>query len=151
MIQRIQSLYLFIVSLFYFLYYFFGFKYYEIGYVLLEKYLGNYSFYFFKFTSLIPILISIICFVAILLFKKRLIQIRLSKIALYISIFMSIYTLVYFSFSLNFLVSMMNSDLMKLLLYSAMLNPFLSTYLIFIAIKSIEKDEKLVRGEGLIR
>ena len=151
MIQRIQSLYLFIVSLFYFFYFFFGFKYYEMGYVLLEKYLGHYSFYFFKFTSLIPILISIICFVAILLFKKRLIQIRLSKIALYISIFMSIYTLVYFSFSLNFLVAMMDSNLMKLLLYSAILNPFLSTYLIFIAIKSIEKDEKLVRGEGLIR
>lgn len=151
MIQRIQSLYLFIVSLFYFLYFFFGFKYYKIGYVFLEKYLGNYSFYFFKFTSLIPILISTICFIALLLFRKRLVQIRLSKIALYISIFMSFYSLVYFSFSLNFLVTMMDSNLMKVLLYSAILNPFFSTYLIFIAIKSIEKDEKLVRGESLIR
>ena len=40
---------------------------------------------------------------------------------------------------------------MELLLYAAILNPFFSTYLIFIAIKSINKDEELVRGEGLIR
>jgi len=151
MIQRIQSLYLFIVSLFYFLYWFFGFEFYKEGYKVMESYLGNMSSLFFSFTSILPLFIAIICFISLLLFKKRSIQIILSKIALYISIFMSIYTVVYFSFTINNLIGDMQSKFMELLLYAAVLNPFFSTYLIFIAIKSINKDEKLVRGEGLIR
>ena len=117
----------------------------------MESYLGNMSSLFFSFTSILPLFIAIICFISLLLFKKRSIQIILSKIALYISIFMSIYTVVYFSFTINNLIGDMQSKFMELLLYAAVLNPFFSTYLIFIAIKSINKDEKLVRGEGLIR
>ena len=151
MIQRIQSLYLLIASLFYFLYWFFGFEFYKEGYKIIESYLGNISFLFFSFTSILPLFIAIICFISLLLFNKRSIQIILSKIALYISVFMSIYTVVYFSFTIDSLMVDMQSKWMELLLYAAVLNPFFSTYLIFIAIKSINKDEKLVRGEGLIR
>ncbi len=151
MIQRIQSFYLFIVSLFYFLYWFFGFEFYEEGFEVIKEYLGDFSSIFFTFTSFLPLFISIFSFISLLLFKKRLIQIRLSEIALYISLFMSIYTLIYFSFTLDYLIGIMPSKLMELLLYVAILNPFFSTYFLFIAIKSIKKDEKLVRGEGLIR
>jgi len=151
MIQRIQSIYLLIASLFYFLYWFFGFDFYKEGYKIIEKYLGNIWSIFFSFTSLLPLLIAIICFIALFLFKKRASQIILSKIALYISFFMIIYTLFYFSFTLDHLIGFVQSKKMELLLYAAILNPFFSTYLIFIAIKSINKDEKLVRGEGLIR
>ena len=151
MIQRIQSFYLLIVSLFYFLYWFFGFEFYEKGFDLIKNYLGDFSSIFFTLTSFLPLLISIFSFISLLLFKKRLIQIKLSKIALYISLFISIYTLIYFSCTLDGLITIMPSKWMELLLYAAILNPFVSTYLIFIAIKSIKKDEKLVRGEGLIR
>ncbi len=151
MVQRIQSVYLLIASLFYFLYWFFGFEFYKEGYKIIENYLGNISSIFFSFTSILPFLIAIICFITLFLFKNRSLQIKLSKIALYISFFMSIYTLFYFSFSLDYLIGFMQSKKMELLLYAAILNPFFSTYLIFIAIKSINKDEKLVRGEGLIR
>ena len=64
---------------------------------------------------------------------------------------MSVYTIIYFSFTIDNLMADMQSTLMELLLYAAILNPFLSNYLILLAIKSIKKDEKLVRGEGLIR
>ena len=64
---------------------------------------------------------------------------------------MSVYTIIYFSFTIDNLMADMQSTLMELLLYAAILNPFFSNYLILLAIKSIKKDEKLVRGEGLIR
>ena len=151
MIQRIQSLYLLVVSLFYFLYWFFGFEFYEKGYKVIESDLGSISSFFFSFTSILPLLIAIICFISLLLFKKRSRQIIFSTIALYISIFMSVYTIIYFSFTIDNLMADMQSTLMELLLYAAILNPFFSNYLILLAIKSIKKDEKLVRGEGLIR
>jgi hypothetical protein len=119
--------------------------------VIIRKDLGNISSFLFAFTSFLPLTISIICFIALFLFKKRIIQIKLSKIALYMSLFMSVYTLVYFSFTLNHLISILPSKTLDLLLYAAIINPFFSTYLIFISLKAIKKDEKLVRGESLIR
>ena len=157
MIQRIQSLYLLMVTSFYLLYSFFGFKYYTKGYFphfnsYLEKMnLGDLSVNIYVVTQSLPSIIAIICFVAVFLFKKRLIQLRLSKIALYISIFMSIYTIVYFSVTLDDLVIYIESQFVEILLYAAILNPLLSSFLIYLAIKNIKKDEKLVSGEGLIR
>ncbi len=151
MIQRIQSLYLIAVSFFYLLYWFFGYEFYEKGFVFIEEYLGSLSIFFFSLTSFLPLLISIICFITIWLFKKRVMQINFSKLALFLSILISIYTIFYFSLSLNDLINLMESKKMEVLLYAAILNPFFCTYLIFLTIKCINSDDKLVRGEGLIR
>ena len=151
MIQRVQSLYLLIVSLFYFLYWFFGFEYYEKGFLIIDQSLGNLSKLIFSITSTFPMLIFIICFVTIFLFKKRKIQIFLCRFSLLISIIVSLYTVIYFSFSLNYLLESMSSIIMQLLLYAAILNPFICTFLIYLSIESIINDEKLVRGDGMIR
>ena len=151
MIQRIQSLYLITVSFFYLLYWFFGYEFYEKGFVFIEEYLGSLSNFFFSLTSFLPLLISIICFITIWLFKKRVMQINFSKLALFLSILISIYTIFYFSLSLNDLINLMESKKMEVLLYVAILNPFVCTFLIFLTIKCINSDDKLVRGEGLIR
>tara|TARA_S200000501_G_scaffold325522_1_gene323418 strand:- start:967 stop:1314 length:348 start_codon:yes stop_codon:yes gene_type:complete len=113
--------------------------------------LGDLSINFYIITQSLPSVIAIICFVAIFLFKKRIMQLRFSKIALYISIFMSIYTVIYFSVTLDDLLIYIQSQFVEILLYAAILNPFLSSLLIYLAIKNIKKDEKLVSGEGLIR
>jgi len=151
MIQRVQSIYLLIVSLFYFLYWFFGFEYYEKGFFIIDKSLGNLSNPIFSVTSIFPILIFVICLVTIFLFKKRKIQIYLCRFSLLISIIVSLYTIIYFSFSLNYLLESMSSIIMQLLLYAAILNPFICTFLIYLSIESIINDEKLVRGDGMIR
>ena len=71
MIQRVQSIFLLIVSLFYFLYWFFGFEFYEKGFLTIEQILGNLSVPIFSLTSILPTVIFIICFVTIFFFKKR--------------------------------------------------------------------------------
>ena len=151
MIQRVQSIYLLIVSLFYFLYWFFGFEYYEKGFFIINKSLGNLSKPIFSLTSIFPILIFVICLVTIFLFKKRKIQIYLCRFSLLISIIVSLYTIIYFSFSLNYLLESMSSVIMQFLLYAAILNPFVCSFLIYLSIESIINDEKLVRGDGMIR
>ena len=151
MIQRVQSIYLLIVSLFYFLYWFFGFEYYEKGFFILNKALGNLSKPIFSLTSIFPILIFVICFATIFLFKKRKIQIYLCRFSLLISILVCLYTIIYFSFSLNYLLKSMSSIIMQFLLYAAILNPFICSFLIYLSIESIINDEKLVRGDGMIR
>ena len=151
MIQRVQSIYLLIVSLFYFLYWFFGFEYYEKGFFIIDKSLGNLSNLIFSITSTFPFLIFIICLFTIFLFKKRKIQIVLCRFSLLISIIVSLYTIIYFSFSLNYLLESMSSIIMQVLLYAAILNPFICTFFIYLSIESIINDEKLVRGDGMIR
>ena len=151
MIQRVQSIYLLIVSLFYFLYCFFGFEYYEKGFIIIDQSLGNLSKFIFFITSTLPIIIFIICFATIFLFKKRKIQIFLCRFSLLISIIVSLYTIIYFSFSLNYLLESISSIIMQILLYAAILNPFICTFLIYLSIESIINDEKLVRGDGMIR
>lgn len=151
MIQRIQSLYLFTSSFFYFLYWYFGLEFYEKGFfpIVAEK-LGNLSDFLFSFTSYLPLFISIFSFITIFLFKKRILQIRISLIALYLSIFMSFYTLFYFYLSFNYLIKEMPTKTMEFLLYAAIFNPFISSVFIFLAIKSIKNDDKLVNGRGTI-
>ena len=147
MLQRIQSIYLFLVFICYFSYYYFGFEYYKKGYDLINI---NFDF-IFNLSSYIPILISIICLVSIFLFKKRTLQIKLVYVCTYLSIYMIIFSVFYFYLSLNDLIEIMPSNTFKILLYAALINPFFSTYLLSLAIKSIKNDEKLVKGEGLIR
>ena len=103
MIQRIQSVYLFVASLFYFLYWFFGLKWYEEGYSILmslepllnpSKNTLIFLDLFLSVTSFIPLLISLICLLALFLFKHRPTQIKLTALSVLLSLFMSLYTVV---------------------------------------------------------
>ena len=98
MLQRIQSIYLFLVFICYFSYSYFGFEYYKKGYDLINI---NFDF-IFNLSSYIPILISVICLVSIFLFKKRTLQIKLVNVCMYLSIYMIVFSVVYFYFSLGF-------------------------------------------------
>ena len=147
MLQRIQSIYLFIVFICYLSYSYFGFEYYKKGYDLINM---NFDF-IFNLSSYFPYLISITCLVSIFLFKKRILQIKLVSACMYLSTYMIIFSIFYFYLTFNNLIEIMPSNTYKILLYAAIINPFFSTYLISLALNSIKNDEKLVRGEGLIR
>ena len=90
-------------------------------------------------------------FSKILLFKSRRSQIRLSLINFRFSLFMCLFTVFYFYHSLSALIDLMPSILLEYLMYAAILNPFLSSYLIFCAIKAIRKDDDLVSSIDRIR
>ena len=150
MIQRVQSLYLSIAFLFYFLYWFFGLSWYEKGYESIQSHV-IFPDFLLSFTSSIPLIISIICIIAIFLFKRRSSQIQLTYIALLLSLFMCLYTILYFFFTLSTLLTYMPSMFMELLLYAAILNPFISTLFIFLAMKSIKKDRDLVNSINRLR
>ena len=160
MIQRVQSVYLFVASLFYFLYWFFGLKWYEEGYSILmslEPLLNPsknkliFLDLFLSLTSFIPLLISLICLFALFLFKHRPTQIKLTTMSVLLSLFMSLYTIFYFSFTLNGLIKIMPSLIFEILLYAAIVNPFICNYLIYSALKFIKKDQDLVSSIDRIR
>ena len=153
MIQRIQSLYLFVASLFYFLYWFFGLEWYEKGYPIIIEFF-NYAKgidVILVIISFIPLIISILCLLTILLFKSRRIQIRLSLINFRFSLIMCLFTVFYFYHALIELIDLMPSVFLEYLMYAAIFNPFLCSYLIFHAIKSIRKDDDLVSSIDRIR
>ena len=157
MIQRVQSLYLLFPLLFYLVYWLFGLSWYEKGYKLIysNSTFSNTDNLFldilFFITSYIPLVIAIICLITVLMFKRRLIQIRLANISLLLSVVMSLYTIIYFFYTLQLLWSDMSSVVMKLLLCAAIINPFICSFLIFLAIKSIKKDEDLIKSIDRIR
>ena len=158
MIQRIQTLYLTLASVFYFCYWFFGLNWYHSGFEILQENLNN-DFVInspileliLKTTSYIPLIILIICVISIFFYKSRVKQIFICKISLYLSLFMSIYTLLYFYFTLEGLVAIMPSKYLEILMYAAILNPFICSYLIYLALKSIRKDDQLVQSLNRIR
>jgi hypothetical protein len=153
MIQRIQSLYLFVAGLFYFLYWFFGLEWYERGYPIIIEFFSYIKWIDFILVifSFIPLIISLLCLLTILLFKSRRAQIKLSLINLRLSMIMCLFTAFYFYHSLTALIELMPSVFLEFLMYVAILNPFLCTYLIFNAIKSIRKDDDLVSSIDRIR
>ena len=82
MIQRIQSVYLFLTSVFFFCYWFFGLQWYEKGYPLIMKLFNNLELIetVLILISYIPLIISFLALVTIFLFKKRDLQIRVTRI-----------------------------------------------------------------------
>ena len=153
MIQRIQSLYLFVAGLFYFIYWFFGLEWYEKGYPIIIEFF-NYAKgidVILVIISFIPLIISVLCLLTILLFKSRRIQIRLSLINFRFSLIMCLFTVFYFYHALIELIDLMPSVFLEYLMYAAIFNPFLCSYLIFDAIKSIRKDDDLVSSIDRIR
>ena len=111
MIQRIQSLYLFVAGLFYFLYWFFGLEWYERGYPIIIEFFSYIKWIDFILVifSFIPLIISLLCLLTILLFKSRLAQIKLSLINLRLSMIMCLFTVFYFYHSLTALIELMPS------------------------------------------
>ena len=158
MIQRIQTLYLLLASVFYFCYWFFGLNWYQSGFKILQDSFSN-DFVINSpileliliTTSYIPLVILIICVISIFSYKSRIKQILICKISLYLSLFMSFYTLFYFYFTLEGLTAIMPSKTLEILMYAAILNPFVCSYLIYLAIKSIKKDNELVKSLDRIR
>ena len=158
MIQRIQTLYLLLASIFYFCYWFFGLNWYQSGFKILQDNFSN-DFVINSpileliliTTSYIPLVILIICVISIFSYKSRIKQILICKISLYLSLFMSLYTLFYFYLTLEGLVAIMPSKTLEILMYAAILNPFVCSYLIYLALKSIRNDNELVESLDRIR
>ena len=102
-------------------------------------------------TSYIPLLILILSIISIFSYKFRGKQIIICRISLYLSLFMSFYTLFYFYFTLEGLVTIMPSKTLEVFMYTAMVNPFVCSYLIYLALRSIIKDNELVKSLDRIR
>lgn len=159
MIQRIQSLFLLLSSILYSVYWFYGLDWYLEGFnviknlpLLSEK---NSKIYILdpliSITTYTPLIISILCFISIFFFKIRKKQILISKISFYLSFLMCINTIWFFYFSLNYLASLMPSMFMEVLLYLAIINPFVCTILIYFSIRFIKRDSELVNSLNRIR
>lgn len=153
MIQRIQSLYLLLSSLFYFNYWFFGMEWFKKGFFILQDVLAEITIPDFIFTviSFIPLLIVILCIISILLFSNRSLQFSFSNYAFRLSLFMCFFTIFYFYNVLQGLIDLMPSKTLEFLMYTAILNPFICSYLIHLAKKSIKKDDDLVSSLNRIR
>ncbi len=159
MIQRIQSLFLLLSSIFYLVYWYYGLDWYLEGFnviknlpFLTEKKLILYILDPLIFiTTYTPLTISILCFISIFFFKIRRRQILISKISYYLSFLMCVNSIWFFYFSLSYLTSLMPSVLMEILLYLAIINPFICTILIYFSIRFIKRDSELVNSLNRIR
>ena len=153
MIQRIQSLYLLISSLFYFNYWFFGMEWFKKGFLILQDVLAEITIpdFIFIIISFIPLLIVILCIISIILFSNRSLQLSLSTHAFRLSLFMCFFTIFYFYNVLQDLTEVIPSKTLEFLMYAAILNPFICSYLIHLAKKSIKKDDDLVSSLNRIR
>ena len=153
MIQRIQSLYLLLSSLFYFNYWFFGMEWFKKGFLILQDAFAEITIpdFIFIIISFIPLIIVVLCIISILLFSNRALQISLSTHAFRLSLFMCFFTVIYFYNVLQGLIELMPSKTLEFLMYAAILNPFICSYLIYLAKKSIKKDEDLVNSLNRIR
>ena len=153
MIQRVQTIFLLLTSVFYFSYWLFGLEWYEKGYpVIINIFNGSeYINTVLISISFIPLIISGISFVSIFIFKNRKLQIKVTRICLRFSLFMSLFTVFYFYNCLTYLIDIMPSQVLEFLMYAAILNPFICTYLLFLALKSIKTDNELVNSLNRIR
>ncbi len=153
MIQRIQSLYLLVSSLFYFNYWFFGMEWFKKGFLILKDILAQITIpeFIFVIISFIPLLIVIICLASILLFSNRPLQYSLSRLSFGLSLFMCLFSVFYFYNVLQDLIEIMPSKTIEFFMYAAILNPFICSYLIYLAMNSIKKDDDLVRSLNRIR
>ena len=153
MIQRIQSLYLLLSSLFYFNYWFFGMEWFKKGFLILQDAFAEITIpdFIFIIISFIPLIIVVLCLISILLFSNRGLQFSLSTYAFRLSLFMCFFTVIYFYNVLQDLIDIMPSKTLEFFMYAAILNPFICSYLIHLAKKSIKKDEDLVSSLNRIR
>ena len=153
MIQRVQTIFLLLTSVFYFSYWFFGLEWYERGYPLIID-IFNESEYIKTVLitiSFIPLIITGISFVSIFVFKNRKLQMKLTQLGFRLSLVMSLFTIFYFYNCLSYLTELMPSKFLELLMYAAIVNPFLCCYLLFLALKYIKRDNELINSLERIR
>ena len=152
MIQRIQSLYLLLSAIFYFNYWYYGMKWFEKGLLILSDIFANFEGEgVFFIISYLPLIIVVICLISIFLFHNRVYQYKFSILAFRFSLFMCLFTVFYFYNTLEDLIEMMPSKTLEFFLYAAILNPFICSFLIYKATKSIKKDDELVSSLDRIR
>ena len=152
MIQRIQSLYLLLSAVFYFNYWYYGMKWFEKGFLILSDIFANLvGEGLFFIISYLPLFIVVICLISIFLFHNRVIQYKFSIMAFVFSLFMCLFTIFYFYNTLEALIEMMPSKILEFFLYAAILNPFICSFLLYKAAKSIKKDDELVSSLDRIR
>ena len=159
MIQRIQSLFLLLSSILYLVYWYYGLEWYLEGFNVIKNlpYLAGKNTTLYIFDSLIfittyaPLIISLLCFISIFFYKIRTRQILVCKISYCLSFLMCINTVWFFYFSLNYLASLMPPMFMEILLYLAIINPFICTIFIYFSIKFIKRDSELVNSLNRIR
>ena len=153
MIQRIQSLYLLLSAVFYFNYWYYGMKWFEKGFLILSDIFAHVEGKdgIFFMISYLPLFIVVICLISIFLFHNRVIQYKFSIQAFRVSLFMCLFTVFYFYNTLEDLIEMMPSKTLEFFLYAAILNPFICSFLIYKAAKSIKKDDELVSSLDRIR
>ena len=159
MVQRIQSLFLLLSSILYLVYWYFGLEWYLEGFNLIKNlsFLKEKNLIYYILDPLIfittytPLTISILCFISIFFFKIRRRQILISKISYYLSFLMCVNSIWFFYFSLSYLTSLMPSMFMEILLYLAIINPFICTILIYFSIRFIKRDSELVNSLNRIR
>ena len=153
MIQRVQTIFLLLTSVFYFSYWLFGLEWYERGYPLIID-IFNESEYIKTVLitiSFIPLIITGISLVSIFVFKNRKLQMKLTQLGFRLSLVMSLFTIFYFYNCLSYLTELMPSKFLELLMYAAIVNPFLCCYLLFLALKYIKRDYELINSLERIR
>ena len=153
MIQRVQTIFLLLASVFFFSYWFFGLEWYEKGYpVIISIFNGSEYIYMVLISiSYIPLIISVISFVSIFMFKKRKLQVKLTQLGLRLSLIMCLFTIFYFYNCLGYLTQLMPSKFLELLMYAAIVNPFICCCLLFLALKYIKRDNELINSLERIR
>ena len=153
MIQRIQTIFLLLASVFFFSYWFFGIEWYQKGFpVIISIFNGSEYIYAVLITiSYIPLVISVISFVSIFVFKNRKLQVKLTQLGFKLSLIMCLFTIFYFYNCLGYLTQLMPSKFLELLMYAAIVNPFLCCYLLFLALKYIKRDNELINSLDRIR
>ena len=153
MIQRVQTIFLLLTSVFYFSYWLFGLEWYERGYPVIID-IFNESEYINTVLitiSFIPLIITGISFVSIFVFKNRKLQMKLTQVGFRLSLVMTLFTIFYFYNCLSYLKELMPSKFLELLMYAAIVNPFLCCYLLFLALKYIKRDYELINSLERIR
>ena len=153
MLQRVQTIFLLITSIFFFSYWFFGLEWYEKGYPEIINLFDGKGFVkkILVFISYIPIIICTISFFTVFMFKKRKFQIKLTQISFRLSLLMSLFTIFYFYNCLELLLKLIPSKSLEMLMYAAIANPFVCSYLLFLALKFIKRDDELVNSLNRIR
>tara|TARA_B100001059_G_scaffold197420_1_gene202845 strand:+ start:830 stop:1219 length:390 start_codon:yes stop_codon:yes gene_type:complete len=123
------------------------------GFLILQDNIAEITIpdFIFVIISYIPLLIFILCLVSILLFSNRPLQHSLSRLAFGLSLFMCLFSVFYFYNVLQDLIEIMPSKTLEFFMYAAILNPFVCSYLIYLAMNSIKKDDDLVRSLNRIR
>ena len=85
------------------------------------------------------------------MFKNRKLQIKLTQLGFRLSLAMSLFTIFYFYNCLSYLTELMPSKFLELLMYAAIVNPFICCCLLFLALKYIKRDNELINSLDRIR